>query len=68
MANTHIMNRTVSKAVPFMVLLKGVAGFGLAALALFAFFAPYVGLHGTMTGQITAAVIGGIVGFIFARR
>ncbi len=68
MANTHIMNRAESKAVPFMVLLKGVAGFGLAALALFAFFAPYVGLDGTMTGQITAAVIGGIVGFIFARR
>jgi hypothetical protein len=54
--------------VPFLVLLKGTAGFGLAALALFAFFAPYVGLRGTLTGQIAAAVVGGVVGFLLARR
>jgi hypothetical protein len=66
MANAHIMNR--AKPAPFMIMLKGVAGFGLAALALFAFLAPYVGLHGTFAGQITAAALGGIIGFILARR
>jgi hypothetical protein len=51
-----------------MVLLKAAAGFGLAALAIFAFLAPYVGLHDTFTGQIAAAVVGGAVGFVLARR
>ena len=68
MASTQTLNRPGSKPVPFLVLLKGTAGFGLAALALFAFFAPYVGLRGTITGQIAAAVVGGVVGFLLARR
>ena len=68
MASTQTLNRPGTKPVPFLVLLKGTAGFGLAALALFAFLAPYVGLHGTLTGQIAAAMVGGVVGFILARR
>ena len=68
MASTHTFNRPGLKQVPFMVLLKAAAGFGLAALAMFALLAPYVGLHDSFTGQIAAAVVGGAVGFILARR
>jgi hypothetical protein len=68
MASTHTLNRPGNKPVPFLLVLKGTAGFGLAALALFAFFAPYVGLRGTITGQIAAAIVGGVVGFFLARR
>jgi hypothetical protein len=68
MASTQTLNRPGLKPVPFMVLLKAAAGFGLAALAIFAFLAPYVGLHDTFTGQIAAAVVGGAVGFVLARR
>jgi positive regulator of sigma E activity len=68
MASTHTFNRPGLKPVPFIVLLKAAAGFGLAALAMFAFLAPYLGLHDSFTGQIAAAVVGGAVGFILARR
>lgn len=57
-----------SKTVSFVLLLKGVMGFAVLALALFGVTVPFFGFQPTPVGSGLAATVGAIFGAILALR
>ncbi|MFC4172636.1 hypothetical protein ACFOYU_11285 [Microvirga sp. GCM10011540] len=56
------------RAVSFILVLKGMVGFSVAALALFGVAVPYFGYEATAAGGTAAAGVGALVGAVLAIR
>jgi len=56
------------RAVSFVLVLKAMVGFSVAALALFGVAVPYLGYEATAASGSAAAGIGALVGAVLAIR
>jgi hypothetical protein len=60
--------RGTSRAVSFVLFLKGVMGFAVLALALFGVTVPFFGFETSIVGSGVAATVGAIFGGLLALK